>query len=135
MQPWEYADREAKYERQDKNKENYNRFKEFTPPESETPEKKEEEAPMESIQPSIGAIELLATTDANVFEHVMSSIGLPILGVRDDDPLQKTALPEDIEAMASELTESADEYHDLDPYLASIKDLAEALGYIVSIAA
>jgi len=90
---------------------------------------------MENIQPSLGVVELLATTDANVFEHVMDSIGLSILGMRDGDPLRTTAMPEDIDAVASELTESADEYHDLDPYLASIKDLAEALGYIVSIAA
>lgn len=93
------------------------------------------QAPVQESSPTLGALEILATSDRAVFEHVMDDIGLPILGIRRADPLNTQALPEDIESIAAELTESADEFADLDPYLAAVKQLAEALGFIVGIAA
>jgi len=81
----------------------------------------------------LNTLECLAISDKPVFEAIMKSIGLPIIGVQTHDPLDKSVRSESIEAMASMITEDRDDNVMLDPARLAIKQLAEDYGYIVSV--
>lgn len=90
--------------------------------------------PSSESAPSLPAMELIGTTDPNVFVDICESLGLRILGYQNTDPLITAGLNEEIEAFASEITEDANDFFETDPYLKSLKELAEVLGYIVAYA-
>lgn len=84
--------------------------------------------------PSLASLEILAVSDNTVFESVMQEIGLHVEGKISDDPLQSQVQNESVASIASELTENADEFVDVDNILSEYKKMAEDYGYIVSYA-
>lgn len=85
------------------------------------------------MKPSLEAMEILATSDVPTFKSLMEHIGLNIVGRVNTDPLDTEAKPEMVEAIASELTESANEFVESDD-LSEYKTLAEDYGFVVAIA-
>lgn len=86
-----------------------------------------------SKAPSIAELELMAVSDDMLFEHCMKQIGLPVVGQLNDDPTEKAVQSESISSIASTITEDTNENIRLDPYRAQVKQMAERLGYIVTI--
>lgn len=83
--------------------------------------------------PSINVFKIAASADPELFESMMSRIGLPIIGIANQDPLRKDVQVESIKAMADVITEDVDDNVDMHPALRQIKTLAESMGYIVSV--
>lgn len=88
-------------------------------------------ANMESVVPSLAALEVLAKCDTSTFCNILESIGLRILGTHKFDPLDIRVRKQAIASLASNMTEAIDDDIDLAPELAAIKNLAESFGYIV----
>lgn len=78
-------------------------------------------------------LECLAISDRRVFCNIMEYIGLPIIGIKNTDPLNKSIQSESVAAMASVLAEDVNDYIELDPERKAIKRMAEDYGYIVAI--
>jgi len=90
-------------------------------------------ANMESVVPSLAALESLAKCDAPTFCNILESIGLRVLGMHEFDPLDIRVKKQTVASLASNMAEAVDDKIDLDPDLAAIKNLAESFGYIVEI--
>lgn len=85
------------------------------------------------MRPSIEALEILATSDSDVFESAMAQIGLTVEGVISNDPLQNVVQSEQIVSIASSLNEDVrDMTTQYDSYTNNVKCMAEECGYIVS---
>jgi len=84
------------------------------------------------MMPSVDVFEIVALSDRHLFEQMMSSAGLPILGEVTRDPLDHMVSSESVRAVADVITEDFDQV-DLPPELDAIKRMAEALGFIVGL--
>jgi hypothetical protein len=79
----------------------------------------------------IESLTILADSDPRLFAETIRQYGLEVIGLKNNDPLEKQVQLETIESMASVITESIDENEELHPTILAIKQLAEARGYIV----
>ncbi|MDB4489922.1 hypothetical protein N9045_00250 [bacterium] len=70
---------------------------------------------------------LIADSDSELFESVLSKSGLKVIGKRDCDPLRKSVQSESVQSIASLISESKD----VNPKVSDIAKLADSLGYIV----
>jgi len=71
--------------------------------------------------------ELIASSDASLFESILNKAGYKVIGRKDIDPLRTQVQSESVEALASLITESANDVPQIDTILA----VAESFGYIV----
>lgn len=83
--------------------------------------------------PSVQVMKIMAVADKPLFEEVMNSIGLPVLGHVNPDPLEKSAQPETVNSIAAGITEGIHDPVELPPELEAIKNMAEALGFIIGL--
>ena len=72
-------------------------------------------------------LELIADSDFELFESVLSKSGLKVIGKRDRDPLRTSVQSESVQSIASLISESKDH----SPKVSSMAKLADSLGYIV----
>lgn len=84
--------------------------------------------------PSINALELMAVSDQPLFEHYMGKIGLPVIGRRNADPTETDVQLESVSAIASAITEDANDNIKLSQYHKSVQKMAESYGYIMEVA-
>lgn len=88
---------------------------------------------MSNRLPSLESMEILAVSDPEAFGSLMEHIGLPIVGIAEDDPLETRISESTVAAIATEITEDVNEYVDIDPRLFGYKEMAEDYGYVVSL--
>jgi|APGre2960657404_1045060.scaffolds.fasta_scaffold95997_2 hypothetical protein len=75
---------------------------------------------------------ILANSDTNLFFKEIEKIGFVLEGRKERNPLVKTVEEARVRAIASTISEDQDDNQNLEPELQAIKELAEALGFIVS---
>ena len=81
---------------------------------------------------SIEVVEILAATDPHTFTFLTECEGLKVAAIRDQDPLEKQTLPEEIAAIAEVINEDIMELDNgLDKHQSAIKELAADYGYCV----
>lgn len=82
---------------------------------------------------SLDVLEILAATDPHSFTFMVECEGMNVAAVRDRDPLYKAAMAEDVEAIATTITENPDEPDiRLDRYQLAIQEMALEYGYVLS---
>jgi hypothetical protein len=84
------------------------------------------------MKPSLSVMNIAASGDPALFEHLMGRLGLRLVR-RNDDPLQTQVQEEAVQAIASVISEGIHERVKLDRYRRHLKEIAEKTGYIVVI--
>ena len=87
--------------------------------------------PGDNNMTSFSTLRVLAISDKQVFAEAIKDFGLEVIGFKNNDPLNKKVQVESIVAMASAITEDADDNVDIPAEVIAAKRLAEDLGYIV----
>lgn len=82
---------------------------------------------------SLSTLRVLATSDPRLFAAELENYGLRVIGIMNTDPLDTIASKNDILSLASEMTESANDYNELNSEAAEARAIAEDNGYIVQI--
>jgi len=83
---------------------------------------------------NLQSLRILALGDPRVFaETIYRQFGLKVIGLRNNDPLESRVQKESISAMASVITEDADELMEISSPRLAVKKLAESCGYIVRV--
>ena len=83
---------------------------------------------------NLQSLRVLASGDPRVFaETIYRQFGLKVIGLRNNDPLESRVQKESISAMASVMTEDADELIEISPARLAVKRLAEDFGYIIKV--
>jgi hypothetical protein len=75
---------------------------------------------------------ILAHSDTNLFFKEIRKIGFVLEGRTERNPLKKCVEEARVREIASTISEDQDDGQQLAPELQAIKELAEALGFIVS---
>lgn len=88
----------------------------------------------EGVMPNPQVLELIAVADKNLFRCIAESNGFKVLGLRHHDPLSKATIQEDIDAIASEITEDADDHVQFGGHRGTLKSIGEKHGYILAVA-
>jgi hypothetical protein len=83
--------------------------------------------------PSLSVLRIIGTGDPLLFEHLLADHGLQVLGMADDEPLNKAVTEGVVAAIATTLTEDVHDYAELSPHQERLKALAESLGYVVGL--
>jgi len=82
---------------------------------------------------NLSTLKILAESDPAVFADAIETFGIKVVGVKDNDPLNKRIQQESIVAMASVITEDVNDDAEFTPLQKAIKAIAEENGYIVSL--
>lgn len=78
-------------------------------------------------------MEILAVSDRDTFSKLMANMGLPVVGVQNVDPLRSQIQEASIAAIASYLTEDANDRVRVSPKQLPYLQLAESYGYLISV--
>jgi hypothetical protein len=82
---------------------------------------------------SLEVMEILAATDPHTFTFMVECEGFRVSAVREQDPLQTQTLPEDVEAVASCISDDVnDPEARFDSYQSRLIEMANEYGYIVN---
>lgn len=82
---------------------------------------------------SLPSLRVLANGDPRVFAEAIKRFGLQVVGYRNNDPLETRVQSESVSAIASVLTEDADDQLDLPRSTVEAMRIAEEYGYIVKV--
>jgi hypothetical protein len=82
---------------------------------------------------SLPSLRVLANSDPRVFAEAIKRFGLQVVGLRNNDPLETRVQNESVSAIASVLTEDADDQFDLPKSTVAAMRIAEEHGYIVKV--
>jgi hypothetical protein len=75
---------------------------------------------------------ILAESDTKLFLKSIVDLGFKIEGRQNNSPLNKSVEEARIRSISNSIFEDKDEHEELPPQLLQIRDLAEALGFIIS---